>query len=47
MEPLDNMNPALLRAWHPVAMSSELTDEPLRVVLAGQAWVLARAGISS
>ncbi|MGE0880727.1 MAG: Rieske 2Fe-2S domain-containing protein [Acidimicrobiia bacterium] len=44
MPPLANDNPALRQAWHPVALSSELTDTPMRVMLLGEEWVVSRAG---
>lgn len=40
--PLSNVNPALARAWHPVARTDEVGDEPLAVELLGQPWVLVR-----
>jgi phenylpropionate dioxygenase-like ring-hydroxylating dioxygenase large terminal subunit len=39
---LDNTTPALARAWHAVALSAELGDEPIQVWLLGQPWCLAR-----
>jgi len=39
---VDNLTPALARAWHVVAMSRELGDEPLQVWLLGRPYVLAR-----
>ena len=41
---LSNIDPALRRCWHPVARPSEVTAQPLRVMLLGQPWVLYRAG---
>lgn len=41
---VDNETAALAAAWHPVAEAAELRDEPLSVLLLGQAWVLARLG---
>ena len=35
-----NEHPGLLHAWHPVALSAEVTDQPVRVLLLGQPWVL-------
>jgi phenylpropionate dioxygenase-like ring-hydroxylating dioxygenase large terminal subunit len=40
---LDNDEPLLRRGWHPVAAESDLGEEPLRVVLLGEAWVVAQA----
>lgn len=42
MQVVDNLSPELARAWHPVALSSEVTDRPLAVKLLGEPWVLAR-----
>ncbi|ADP83875.1 Rieske (2Fe-2S) iron-sulfur domain protein [Pseudofrankia inefficax] len=39
---LTNTDPALRHGWHPVALSTELGDEPLAVRLLGEPWVLAR-----
>ncbi|MGF7233834.1 MAG: Rieske 2Fe-2S domain-containing protein [Frankia sp.] len=39
---LTNTEPALRHGWHPVARSTDVTDEPAAVWLLGQAWVLAR-----
>lgn len=39
---LTNTETALRRGWHPVALSSEVRDEPIAVRLLGEAWVLAR-----
>jgi phenylpropionate dioxygenase-like ring-hydroxylating dioxygenase large terminal subunit len=43
-EPLDellsNVDDALLRAWHPVAVENELREEPLLVTLVGREWSL-------
>lgn len=44
MQSLNNLTPELAHAWHPVALSSEVTDRPLKVMLLGQPWVLARTG---
>jgi vanillate O-demethylase monooxygenase subunit len=41
-----NAHPALAEFWHPVALSSEVGDEPMAVRLAGQGWALARFGSS-
>jgi phenylpropionate dioxygenase-like ring-hydroxylating dioxygenase large terminal subunit len=41
---LTNTEPALRRAWHPVARSAEVTEQPRRVLLLGQPYVLYRAG---
>jgi phenylpropionate dioxygenase-like ring-hydroxylating dioxygenase large terminal subunit len=37
-----NGHPALAEFWHPVALSSEVGEEPVGVRLAGQGWALAR-----
>jgi vanillate O-demethylase monooxygenase subunit len=42
VEAVDNATPGLEHAWHPVALSSEVGDEPVRVMLLDQAWVLFR-----
>lgn len=39
---LTNTDPALRHGWHPVALSAEVTDEPVAVRLLGEPWVLAR-----
>jgi phenylpropionate dioxygenase-like ring-hydroxylating dioxygenase large terminal subunit len=39
---LTNVDPALRRAWHPVAYSHEVTDKPVQVRLLGEFWALAR-----
>jgi phenylpropionate dioxygenase-like ring-hydroxylating dioxygenase large terminal subunit len=39
-----NIHAALADYWHPVALSGEVTTEPLGVRLAGQQWALARIG---
>jgi phenylpropionate dioxygenase-like ring-hydroxylating dioxygenase large terminal subunit len=39
-----NGHSALAEFWHPVALSSEVGDEPVAVLLAGQGWALARFG---
>ncbi|MCU1456422.1 MAG: Rieske (2Fe-2S) iron-sulfur domain protein, partial [Actinomycetia bacterium] len=40
---LDNCDPALRRAWHPVALSDELPEGTVRqVLLLGQLWAIAR-----
>jgi len=41
---LTNVDPALRHCWHPVARSAEVTDQPSRVLLLGEPWVLFRAG---
>jgi vanillate O-demethylase monooxygenase subunit len=41
--PLSNVDPALLRCWHPVARPSEVTEQPRQFWLLGQPWVLYRA----
>ena len=41
---VDNSTPGLEHAWHPVALSSEVGTEPVRVLLLDQAWVLFRTG---
>lgn len=40
---LSNIDPVLQRCWHPVARPSEVTEQPLRVMLLGEPWVLYRA----
>jgi phenylpropionate dioxygenase-like ring-hydroxylating dioxygenase large terminal subunit len=41
--PLGNTSPVWRRAWHPVAHAEEVTaDAPVQVLVAGEAWVLAR-----
>jgi phenylpropionate dioxygenase-like ring-hydroxylating dioxygenase large terminal subunit len=37
---LTNLDPALARAWHPVALASELGAEPYTATLLGQEWRL-------
>ncbi len=40
---LDNLHPALRRAWHPVARSADISDGGLQQVeLCGETWVLTR-----
>jgi vanillate O-demethylase monooxygenase subunit len=39
---LSNTDPALRRAWHPVARSSEITRAPRKSRLLGEDWVLVR-----
>lgn len=39
---IDNMTPALARAWHVVATSEEVRSDPCQVWLLGQPWCLAR-----
>jgi phenylpropionate dioxygenase-like ring-hydroxylating dioxygenase large terminal subunit len=39
---IHNEHPALRAAWHPVATSDEVTDEPVRVMLLGEPWVVVR-----
>jgi phenylpropionate dioxygenase-like ring-hydroxylating dioxygenase large terminal subunit len=41
---LTNESPGLRRAWHPVALSAEVTAAPLTVRLLGGAWTLSRTG---
>lgn len=41
---VDNETQGLRRAWHVVAATEELGDDPLQVRLLGEAWVLARLG---
>jgi vanillate O-demethylase monooxygenase subunit len=41
---LDNLHPALRRCWHPVALSSEVGEEPVGVELLGVPYVVFRAG---
>jgi phenylpropionate dioxygenase-like ring-hydroxylating dioxygenase large terminal subunit len=40
---LSNVDPVLRRCWHPVARPAEITEQPHRVLLLGQPWVLYRA----
>jgi phenylpropionate dioxygenase-like ring-hydroxylating dioxygenase large terminal subunit len=42
LQTLSNVDPALRRAWHPVAYSHEVTDQPVQVRLLGETWALAR-----
>ena len=37
-----NAHPALAEFWHPVALSSDVGDEPVAARLAGQGWALVR-----
>ena len=39
---LGNLHPALRAAWHPVARADEVTEEPRRVVVLGEALVVVR-----
>lgn len=39
---IDNETPALAHAWHAVLTADEVGDEPVRVVLLGQPWVVTR-----
>jgi phenylpropionate dioxygenase-like ring-hydroxylating dioxygenase large terminal subunit len=39
---LSNVDPALRRAWHPVAYSHEIGADPVQVRLLGESWALAR-----
>ncbi len=39
---IDNCSAALRACWHPVALSSEVTDRPVGIRLLGEPWVLAR-----
>ncbi|MGC8470739.1 MAG: Rieske 2Fe-2S domain-containing protein [Acidimicrobiales bacterium] len=41
---LTNTHPALRYCWHPVARSADVGERPLRVLLLGEPWVLARLG---
>jgi vanillate O-demethylase monooxygenase subunit len=41
---LDNVTPALRRAWHAVAMADELGEGPLQVHLLGEPWAIVRLG---
>ncbi|MDA8075022.1 MAG: aromatic ring-hydroxylating dioxygenase subunit alpha [Actinomycetota bacterium] len=41
---LTNTHPALRHCWHPVARSAEVGERPVRVLLLGEPWVLARLG---
>jgi vanillate O-demethylase monooxygenase subunit len=40
---LSNVDPVLRHCWHPVARPAEITEQPHRVLLLGQPWVLYRA----
>ncbi len=40
---LTNLDPALARAWHPVALSTEVCAEPYQATLLGTGWRLSRA----
>jgi phenylpropionate dioxygenase-like ring-hydroxylating dioxygenase large terminal subunit len=42
VEEFTNAHPALARFWHPVALSSEVGQEPVAVRIAGQGWAVAR-----
>lgn len=42
-----NTHPALRYCWHPVARSSDVGSAPVRVLLLGEPWVLARLSTSS
>ena len=44
MSVIDNTSPMLRHAWHAVATSEEVGDEPTQVMLLGEPWVLARLG---
>lgn len=46
---LNNLTPELAHAWHPVALSSEVTQQPLQIKLLGETWVLVRtsAGLTA
>jgi phenylpropionate dioxygenase-like ring-hydroxylating dioxygenase large terminal subunit len=44
MARIDNCSAALRPWWHPMALSAEVSAEPRRVMLLGQAWVLVRFG---
>ena len=39
---LDNASPCLAAAWHPVAASAEVGDQPVGVLLLDRPWVLVR-----
>ncbi|MDQ1508603.1 MAG: hypothetical protein QOG50_447, partial [Actinomycetota bacterium] len=39
---LSNADPALRRAWHPVARSNEVASAPIRARLLGEDWMLVR-----
>jgi len=43
-EEFTNAHPALAEFWHPVALSSEVSAEPVAVRAAGQQWALVRIG---
>jgi OHCU decarboxylase len=42
VDAVDNATAGLEHAWHPVAVAAEVGDEPVRVLLLDQAWVLFR-----
>jgi phenylpropionate dioxygenase-like ring-hydroxylating dioxygenase large terminal subunit len=39
---LTNLDPALFRAWHPVARSDEVGPAPIEIMLVGRLWTLRR-----
>ncbi len=39
---MTNTDPSLRHGWHPVALSSDIGDEPVSVRLLGELWVIAR-----
>ncbi|MCU1400841.1 MAG: Rieske (2Fe-2S) iron-sulfur domain protein [Acidimicrobiales bacterium] len=41
---LTNVDPGLRRAWHPVALSTEVDTEPWQAWLLGEPWALVRVG---
>ncbi len=41
---IDNEHPALQHCWHPVALSSDVGDDPVSVELLGERWCLVRLG---
>ena len=43
-EGLTNLDPALLHAWHPVALADEVGPGPFEALLVGRPWTLRRVG---
>ncbi|MEM9032986.1 MAG: aromatic ring-hydroxylating dioxygenase subunit alpha [Actinomycetota bacterium] len=41
---IGNCTPGLERSWFPVALSAEVTTEPISVLLLGEAWMVVRMG---
>lgn len=46
MRMLSNVEPALRRAWHPVARSAAVTNAPMRTRLLGEDWMLVRLPVA-